>query len=163
MPDRSQLIGGLQLPASTLDFANLFVARPAFKAAYPDSLTPSEFVNQLFTTAGLMNNSPERQQQINTLANALLTLSETRAQVLLDVIEIQEFKEREYNPSFVSMEYFGYLRRDPEEDGYAFWLNVLNNREPNNYRGMICSFITSIEYQQRFSSVATRSNADCGR
>jgi hypothetical protein len=159
MRDRSQLVGGLQLPANTVNFANLFVARPGFKAAYPDSMTESDFVNKLFDTAALMNNPAERQLRIDSLAN----LSKTRAQVLLDVIEIQEFKEREYNPSFVSMEYFGYLRRDPDEDGYAFWLNVLNNRELNNYRGMICSFITSIEYQQRFNSVVTRSNADCGQ
>jgi hypothetical protein len=47
--------------------------------------------------------------------------------------------------------------------GYDFWLNTLNNRDQNNYRGMVCSFITSAEYQQRFSSVVTRSNADCGQ
>jgi len=153
------LVGGLQLPASTLNFANRYVERAEFKQKYPDSITPSEFVNQLFNTAGLMNNPTERQQGIN----ALLTGDKTRAQVLLDVIEIQEFKQREYNPSFVSMEYFGYLRRDPDEEGFLFWLNVLNNREPNNYRGMICSFITSTEYQNRFSSVATSSNAQCSQ
>jgi len=27
------------------------------------------------------------------------------------------------NEAFVMMEYFGYLRRDPDADGYAFWLN----------------------------------------
>jgi hypothetical protein len=59
------------------------------------------------------------------------------------------------------MEYFGYLRRDPEQDGYLFWLNVLNNKTPGNYRGMVCSFLTSAEYQQRFSSVAPHSNREC--
>ena len=68
----------------------------------------------------------------------------------------------EYNAAFVLTEYFGYLRRDPEPEGYDFWLNVLNNGEPGNYRGMVCSFITSTEYQQRFSSVVTHSNAECG-
>ena len=61
------------------------------------------------------------------------------------------------------MQYFGYLRRNVDQGGYDFWLDVLNNREPNNYRGMICSFITSREYQERFGSVVTRSNADCGQ
>jgi len=41
-------------------------------------------------------------------------------------------------------------------------LNVLNTGDPGNYRGMVCSFITSGEYQRRFSSVVTRSNAECG-
>jgi hypothetical protein len=70
-------------------------------------------------------------------------------------------KTREYNPSFVLMEYFGYLQREPDQGGYDFWLDVLNNREPNNYRGMVCSFITSAEYQKRFSSVVLHSDAEC--
>ncbi|HEX8097564.1 MAG TPA: DUF4214 domain-containing protein, partial [Pyrinomonadaceae bacterium] len=92
---------------------------------------------------------------------ALSNNSKTRAQVLLDLIEVQAFKDREYNPSFVLMQYFGYLRRDPDQGGYDFWLNVLNNREPNNFRGMVCSFITSAEYQLRFGSSVTRTNQDC--
>ena len=66
-----------------------------------------------------------------------------------------------YNPSFVLNEYFSYLRRDPDQPGYTFWLNVLNNRDPNNYRGMVCSFITSIEYQVRFAPVVSHTNAEC--
>jgi hypothetical protein len=157
MPDRSQLVGGPQLAASTLSFANRFTSRPGFKAAYPDAMTSSEFVNKLFDTAQLMNNPNERQQAITDLTNG----TRTRTQILLDVIEISEFKEREFNSAFVLMEYFGYLRRDPDQAGFDFWLNVLNNREPNNYRGMVCSFITSQEFQQRFSSVTTHSNSDC--
>ena len=84
-----------------------------------------------------------------------------RSQVVGDVIEIQAFKDREYNPSFVLMEYFGYLRRDADPSGYAFWLDVINNRQPNNYRGMVCAFITSAEYQLRFSSVVTHANSEC--
>jgi hypothetical protein len=54
------------------------------------------------------------------------------------------------------------LRRDLEEAGYKFWLNVLD-RDVGNYRGMVCSFITSREYQERFSSYSSRSNSECGR
>jgi hypothetical protein len=60
------------------------------------------------------------------------------------------------------MQYFGYLRRDPDQGGYDFWLNILNNREPNNYRAMVCAFLTSAEYQQRFGASVTRTNRDCG-
>jgi len=52
----------------------------------------------------------------------------------------------QYNPSFVLMQYFGYLGRDPEQGGYLFWLNVLNSQQQGNYRGMICAFITSAEF-----------------
>jgi Domain of unknown function (DUF4214) len=72
-------------------------------------------------------------------------------------------KAREYNPAFVLMQYFSYLRRDVDEAGYDFWLGVVNNREPNNYAGMVCAFITSAEYQLRFGQIVTRSNADCSQ
>ncbi|HEX8097058.1 MAG TPA: DUF4214 domain-containing protein, partial [Pyrinomonadaceae bacterium] len=62
---------------------------------------------------------------------------------------------------FVLAEYFGYLRRDAEQGGYDFWLNVLNNRVPGNFRSMVCAFITSQEYQERFSSVVPRNNQEC--
>jgi hypothetical protein len=62
----------------------------------------------------------------------------------------------------VLTEYFGYLKRDPDEGGYQFWLDVLNNHVPGNYRAMVCAFITSAEYQQRFSSVVTHTNSECG-
>jgi len=85
----------------------------------------------------------------------------TRAQVLLDVIEIPAFKTREFNGAFVLMQYFGYLRRDPDQGGYDFWLDVLNNRVPGNFRGMVCAFLTSAEYQHRFGSAVTRTDHDC--
>jgi hypothetical protein len=53
------------------------------------------------------------------------------------------------------------LRREKDQNGYDFWLNVLNNTDANNYRGMVCSFLTSVEYQRRFGSVVTESNASC--
>jgi hypothetical protein len=40
--------------------------------------------------------------------------SKTRAQVLLDVIEIQELKDCEYKPSFALTQFVDYLRRDPD-------------------------------------------------
>jgi hypothetical protein len=61
------------------------------------------------------------------------------------------------------MQYFGYLRRDPEAGGYQFWLDVLNNRVANNYRGMVCAFVTSAEYQNRFGKFHMHSDAECGQ
>ncbi|MDX6611987.1 MAG: hypothetical protein QOD75_1173 [Blastocatellia bacterium] len=156
--ERAKVIGGSNLETSKQTFANDWVARAAFQQVYPLTQTPSQFVNKLFDTASLMPFAAQRQQLTTDMQGG-----KTRAQVLREVIEIAEFKTREYNPSFVTMEYFGYLKRDPEPDGYDFWLNVLNNREPNNYRGMICSFITSREYQERFGLSLARTNADCGQ
>lgn len=162
--ERGKLIGGPQLHDSTISFANEFVQGAAFANLYPEAMSPADFVNKLFETAGLTDASFTAQRQMET--QALIDGSRTRAQVLLDVIEIPEFKTREYNPAFVLMQYFGYLRRDPEPEGYQFWLNVLNNKLPNDisgYRAMVCGFLTSAEYQDRFSPVRTHSNAECGQ
>jgi len=77
------------------------------------------------------------------------------------LIENPTFKERDFNPAFVQMQYFGYLRRDEDQRGYNFWLDVMN-QQPNNYRRMVCAFITSEEYQQRFEAAVTHTNAECG-
>jgi len=135
---------------------NNFVQRPEFVQAYPNSMTNAQFVNQLFDTAGLIPFTAERQQEIDAMNSG-----RTRAQVLLNVINIQAFKDREYNPAFVLMQYFGYLRREVDQGGYDFWLSILNNGSANNYRGMVCAFITSTEYQLRFGTAVTRSNQDC--
>ncbi|MCU1266005.1 MAG: hypothetical protein JWM21_2323 [Acidobacteria bacterium] len=154
--DRAGVIGGADLEAKKQAFANDWVARAAFQQIYPTALTADQFVNKLFDTAALVPFAAERQQLIADMQNG-----KTRAQVLREVTEISAFKTREYNPSFVLMQYFGYLRRNPDQGGYDFWLNVLNNRAPNNYRGMVCAFITSREYQERFGPQLRRTNADC--
>ena len=38
------------------------------------------------------------------------------------------------------MQYFGYLRRDPDQGGYDFWLGIVNNPSASNYRSMVCGF-----------------------
>jgi len=158
MTDRSQLVAGPGLAQSTLTFANNFVQRAEFLQSYPLSLSNSEFVNRVFDAASLTPFAAERQEQI-----AALDGGKTRAQVLLDVTEIPAFEMREYNGAFVLMQYFGYLRRDPDQAGYDFWLGVLNNQELNNYRGMVCAFLTSAEYQRRFGPTITRTDRDCGQ
>jgi hypothetical protein len=155
--DHNRVIGGTNLDDEKIALANDFVQRPEFLQHYPSSITNAQFVNTLFDTAGLVPFAAERQAEIDAMNNQ----GRTRAQVLRNVIDIQAFRDREFNPSFVLMQYFGYLRRDVDPGGYAFWLNALNGG--GSFRGMVCAFITSSEYQFRFGSVATRSNADCSQ
>jgi len=89
-------------------------------------------------------------------------LNQSRALVLSDIAGNSTFSQAQYNKAFVLSEYFGYLQRNPDTGGYDFWLNVISNQEVGNYRGMVCAFITSDEYQRRFSGVITHSNAECG-
>jgi hypothetical protein len=173
--DRSKVIGGSNLEANKQAFADEWVQSPAFLAAYPITMSNTEVVNKLFDSAGLTASRYDAQRQQETLA---MNAGRSRALVLRDVIEIADFKNipdtddprynelkqvSQYNPAFVLMQYFGYLRRNVDPDGYTFWLDVVNNREPNNYHAMVCAFITSNEYQLRFGSAVTRSNADCGQ
>ena len=57
----------------------------------------------------------------------------------------------EFNSAFVLMEYFGYLRRNPDEYGYNFWLSKLNEFKGNYIQAeMVKAFLDSTEYKQRF-------------
>lgn len=159
--DRGLVVFGPNLEQSKQSFANNWVGRSAFLSVYPVSQTPEQFVNKLFDMAQLVPFTAERQAEIAAMQNQ--SNPKSRADVVRTVVEINEFKTREYNSAFVLMQYFGYLRRDPDSGGYNFWLDVINNREPNNYPGMICSFITSVEYQVRFAPVVSRTNADCAQ
>ncbi len=155
--DRAKVSGGNNTEAKKQAFADEWVQRPAFLSLYPATLTPEQFVNKLFDTAQLFPYTTERAQLAADLRGGV----KTRAQVLRTVIEISEFVTREFNPAFVLMQYFGYLQRDPDEGGYQFWLDVVNNRVTNNYLAMVCAFLTSAEYQRRFGAVVTRNNTDC--
>ena len=75
----------------------------------------------------------------------------TRAQALRVVAESAEFRDAEFRRAFVLMEYFGYLRRDPDAEGYAFWLGKLNQFNGDFVRAeMVKAFINSDEYRRRF-------------
>jgi uncharacterized protein (TIGR03118 family) len=87
----------------------------------------------------------------DSLVNGLTAATETRATVLRKIAEAEELRLREFNGAFVAMEYFGYLRRDPDTAGYNFWLNKLNAFNGNFISSeMVKSFLTSSEYRQRF-------------
>ncbi len=85
------------------------------------------------------------------LLDALNTTSRTRAEVLRMIAENKAFYDAEYNAAFVEMQYFGYLRRDPDAGGFNFWLTKLNN-QGGDFRAaeMMKSFLVSSEYRQRF-------------
>ena len=154
-PDRARIVGGTSLEQSKAAYADDFTLRPAFMAEYPANWIPEQFVGHLFDQAGLIGFTTERQAEINSMY-----AGRTRAQVLRNVAEIQAFRTREYNSAFVLMQYYGYLRRDADNDGFQFWLGILN-QQPANARGMVCAFITSLEMQTRFSSIAPRGNDEC--
>jgi len=111
--------------------------------------------------SGLRKPGTERQQLIDGLTNG----TETRASVLFKIVDGtivdgivtlqtrygQLFYEQQFKPGFVRMEYFGYLRRDPDDAGQQFWLSKLTSFGGNWVNAqMVLAFIQSPEYRARF-------------
>jgi cytochrome c peroxidase len=135
-----------------------FVQRSRFAAGYPNSMTPAQFVDTLFTNAGVAPLAADRAGAINEFGAASTTTDvSARARALRRVAENSTLEQQDFNRAFVLMQYFGYLRRNPNDapdtdyQGYNFWLNKLNafNGDFQNAE-MVKAFITSIEYRQRF-------------
>jgi hypothetical protein len=139
-------------------FTAEFVQRSRFTTAYANTLTPTQFVDMLFANAGVTPTSTERQAAIDefsgagTSANAL-----ARDRALRRVAENSTLSQQEFSRAFVLMEYFGYLRRNPNDPqdsdytGYDFWLTKMNQFNGNFISAeMVKAFINSIEYRRRF-------------
>jgi hypothetical protein len=151
--DRQQLISGEALERTRETYVEQFVERPEFVQKYGATSSPESYVDLLLQTVRQSSGvdlSSERGRLIEKY-NLIHDNREKRPEVLKDVIEAASFKQALYNPSFVLMEYFGYLRRDPDESGYQFWLNKLNQFDGNFERAeMVKAFIVSGEYRNRF-------------
>jgi hypothetical protein len=101
----------------------------------------------------IRGNFPAEDAFRNSLVAGLDAATLTRAQVLRQVAESEEFASNEMNSAFVTMEYFGYLRRDPDTSGFNFWLNKLNSFSGNFIQAeMVKAFLASSEYRQRFGA-----------
>jgi len=145
IPDM-QKVGGSLSPAQEAvakdQYMNDFVTKPEFKGLY-DALSNQGFLDKLEQTTGVT---------IANKANLVAALNggtQTRAQVLRTVIESQPIFDKFFNRGFVTMQYFGYLRRDPDTIGFKNWVDTLN-ADPSNFRHMIFGFIYSTEYMNRF-------------
>ena len=99
----------------------------------------------------IRGNIPSETAFRDALVAGLTATTETRATVLRKVAENEELRSNEVNRAFVTMEYFGYLRRDPDTSGFNFWLNKLNAFNGNFVNAeMVKAFLLSSEYRQRF-------------
>ena len=170
--DRAKVIGGSSLTQGQLDLAAAFVERPEFLAKYPLTMVGSSFINAVLQT--IRNDTgvdlTGQLTDFNTLwaqggrAAVMYRLADDNIQS--NPIYNRPFIDAEYNRGFVATQYFGYLRRNPEIPGFLFWLNQVNSaalRDVPKQHAMVCSFITSAEYEQRFSPIVTHTNSDCPR
>ena len=144
IPDLARVSGFLtdaQLEAARVAFVDDFMNRSAFITDY-NSLDNTQYVDRLLTRADVTTH-PSRAAWITALGNG----TKTRAQVLRELAESTQVYTKYYNQAFVVMQYFGYLRRDPDIS-YLNWIQELNNT--NNARNMINGFVNSPEYTFRF-------------
>jgi hypothetical protein len=141
-----------QIENNKVAFINLFVQRQRFTNAL-GSMGNTQFVDTLNANAGNPLNQGERDQFVADLN----TSAKTRAQVLRAIAEHPSLVANEFNRAFVLMQFFGYLRRNPDDPqdhdhtGYDFWLTKLNQFGGNFQNAeMVKAFISSDEYRHRF-------------
>ncbi len=158
-----------KLEANTQSFLREFVERSEFTARYPVVMTREQFVDALFENAGLKETrtAEERDAALAAYGNGGV---EGRAQALRSIATSKRLFLREFNRAFVLMQYFGYLRRNPNDPqdrdyaGYDFWLAKLNAESgdttrfqtidellaPTKRAQMVEAFVVTGEYRRRF-------------
>ena len=160
IPDMSFVAG--QTPAEVFarkaQLVVSFSQRPEFQTAY-DNLSHAQYVAALLGRYQLASVTTPDPQQPDGTAKVTLTQAElvshldastlTRAQVFRAVADSDQVSAAEFNNAFVAMQYYGYLRRKPEPDGYQAWLRVLQG---GDIRTMVNGFMNSQEYKLRFGN-----------
>lgn len=137
-----------EIEARRQAYAERAVNSAEFVAKYPLALSAEQFVDALFSTATITPTAGERQEAL-TAFGAGGTAG--RVAALRRVADSDSLRTAEFRPAFVLMQYFGYLRRDPDEQGFQFWLAKLNQFGGDFVRAeMVKAFISSIEYRGRF-------------
>ena len=135
-----------QLATNKREFLDAWVQRAAFRAAY-DNLSDDSYVDTLISHTDVSFTDGERAALVSGLTAGTLS----RAGVLQRVAQNERFARAKFNEAFVRMQYFGYLRRDPDDSGFHFWLNKLNEFDGNFEQAeMVKAFLVSGEYRQRF-------------
>ncbi len=147
------------LDANRQAFMNEFVTRAEFVGLYPTTDTPTAYVDKLYQHAAVPPANPgERDAAIAEFGNAPTAANTTaRAKALLRITQNPTFQQRELIRGFVHMQYFGYLRRNPNDapdnnfDGYDFWVTKLIQFNGDFLQAeMVKAFLTSLEYRKRF-------------
>jgi hypothetical protein len=138
------------LSANKDAFATQIVTSTAFTNAYAPGLTADQFVTALFNSAGVTPTTADKNAAVTAFGGGGTA---GRAAALRSVSDSTSVRNADFSPTFVLMEYFGYLRRNPDTAGYDFWLAKLKNFGGDFIKAeMVKAFISSNEYRQRFGS-----------
>ena len=142
------------LEANKQAYTTQIVTSAPFIAAYPLAQAGPVYVDALFATATVVPTAAERTAAITAFGGGGTA---GRVAALRSVVDAISLRDAEFNPAFVLMQYYGYLRRNPTDPpdnndvGYQFWLTKLNSFGGNFVNAeMVKAFIRSAEYRQRF-------------
>jgi hypothetical protein len=142
-------------------YLDLFVRTTRFTQAYNPDMSVTEFVDRVNQNAGNVLSASERTTAINRFGTNPVDSNNfaARANTLRQIAEDADMVAAERNRAFVLMQFFGYLRRNPDDapeatrdySGYDFWLTKLNQSKGDYIAAeLVKAFITSGEYRQRF-------------
>jgi hypothetical protein len=144
------------LEANKQAYATQVVTSAPFIAAYPLGQTAAQYVDALFATAVVVPTAAERTAAITAFG---VGGTAGRVAAFRSVVDANSLRTAEFNPAFVLLEYYGYLRRNPTDApdgndvGYQFWLTKLNLFSGNFINAeMVKAFLSSTEYRQRFGT-----------
>ena len=152
-----------ELEAARSALANAFVERVEFKRKFPVTMKPAEFVDTLLATM-VQTTGIDLGAERGLLLGLLDDAANGRAAVLTRIASDQRVVDTNYNQALVLFQYFTYLRRNPDEAGFNAWVNTLKSkplRDPDAARSLVCNFVNSAEYQNRFGMVATHHSREC--
>jgi hypothetical protein len=125
------------------DYVKDFSSRQEFRNLYDQHTTADAFITALSNKAGV---NPASRATLVQLAG------QSRSAALKAFIETPEVAEKFYDRGFIAMQYYGYLRREPEAAGFQFWQQKMIETN-HDYRFMVAGFINSDEYKLRFGSL----------
>ena len=156
-----------RLAAQRRAFAELMVQTDAFRTLFPDAMTAEQFADKLFANAGATPTAAERAAVVSAYG---VGNTSGRAAALTAALDSGSVNNNLYNSGFVLVEYFGFMRRDPDDapdtnlDGFNFWLQKMDTHTPAGEDArieatafarikraeMVRAFILSTEYRGRF-------------
>jgi hypothetical protein len=144
-------------------FLMSFMQRSEFERKFPENLKASEFAETLWTNISkltALDSNDSRKAMLVSAENAEVD----RVSVVSKLLADQSLADAFYNQIFVATQYLAYLRRDPDDSGLLFWVSELKNkplRDPSAARSMVCAFLNSTEYQERFGLLTTHTPGEC--
>ena len=168
VPDMQRLSGFLTRAEEEAErdaFAADFIGRSEFTVIYgglTSAANGAQFIAKLEETAQVT--LPEtvpptqpgqpRQYGRSELIQKMQSGELTAAQSLRAFIEQKVVFDAFFFRAFVTMQYFGYLQRDPDKAGFEDWVDVLTNGRgtilPGDFRHLVFGFFHSVEYRERF-------------